>query len=119
MRIHRLSDKEIESLNIPVQKYEEDLKFRDFKEKANILLGDESLKYMKYAIALFVLIDLYSLTTADKKSALVKLMEKFGLKTSTVEKIDNGLKVGLSASYLTLLLLKRQREKKAKEVATK
>ena len=48
MRIHRLSDKEIDSLNIPIKKYEEDLKFKEFKEKTTELLGDGSLKYLKY-----------------------------------------------------------------------
>ena len=33
MRIHRMSDKEINSLKIPVEKYEEDMSFKDFKEK--------------------------------------------------------------------------------------
>jgi len=116
MRIHRLSDKEIDSLNIPVQKYEEDLKFKDFKQKAGALLGDESIKYMKYILALYAVIDLYSLTSAEKKSVIVKLMEKMGLSPNTIEKVDNGVKLGLSASYLSLLLLKKHREKDAKLV---
>lgn len=119
MRIHRLSDKEIDSLNIPVQKYEEDLKFKEFKTEANALLGDKSIKYMKYLIALYALIDLYSYATTDKKNLIVKMMEKFGLTPKTIEKIDGSLKLGLSASYITLLLLKRNREKSESSLLSK
>lgn len=111
MRIHRLSDKEIDSLNIPIQKYEEDIKFKEFKERATEILGDKSLKYIKYLLALYVVIDLYSFTNADRKNGLVKVMEKMGLNENTIKKIDNGLKLGLSASYISLLLINKKKEK--------
>lgn len=108
MRIHRLSDKEIDSLNIPLKKYEEDLKFKEFKTKATEMLGDKSLKYIKYLLILYVIIDLYSFTNQEKKNALVKVMERMGLKDNTIKKIDNRLKLGLSAGYITLLLVKKK-----------
>jgi len=111
MRIHRLSDKEINSLNIPVQKYEDDVGFKDFKEKAKALLGETSLNYLKYLLMLYIVIDLYSLTNNDRKNALVKVMEKMGLKSRTIEKIDSYLKLGLSTSYITLLFLNASKEK--------
>lgn len=107
MRIHKLSNKEIGSLNIPIQKYEEDINFREFKDKASSLLGENSLKYIKYFLAIYVMIDLYRLSKNEEKNGLVKMMEKFGLCSNTIKKIDNGLKYGLSASYLSLLLLKK------------
>lgn len=110
MRIHRLSDKEIDSLNIPIQKYEEDIKFKEFKEKATDILGDKSLKYIKYILALYVVIDLYSFTNADRKNGLVKVMEKMGLSENSIKKIDNGLKLGLSASYISLLLINKKKK---------
>ena len=103
MKIHRLSDKEIDSLNIPIQKYEEDIKFKEFKEQASGLLGETGMKYLKYMLALYVLIDLYSFTNPERKNVLVKAMEKMGLKSTTIAKIDKSLKTGLSASYITLL----------------
>lgn len=105
MRIHRMSDKEIKSLNIPVQQYEEDLSFKDFKDKAKMLLGEKSLNYLKYLLILYILIDLYSLTNPERKNALVKVMEKMGLNQNTIEKIDTSLKLGLSTSYIMLYFL--------------
>ena len=109
MRIHRMNDKEINSLNIPIQKYEEDSSFNDFKNKAKSLLGETSLNYLKYLLMLYVVIDLYSFTNSDRKNALVKIMEKMGLKTSTIQKIDDYLKLGLSTSYITLLFINRKK----------
>jgi len=119
MRIHRLSDKEINSLNIPVQKYEEDAGFKEFKERAKAILGETSLNYLKYLLILYVVIDLYSLTNADRKNALVKVMERMGLKQNTIQKIDNYLKLGLSTSYITLLFLNHNKDKKANDVCTR
>lgn len=115
MRIHRLSDKEIDSLNIPIKKYEEDLKFKEFKEKTTELLGDGSLKYLKYLLALYVVIDLYSLTTPEKKNGFVKIMEKMGLNAETIKKIDKSLKLGLSGSYIIMLMLKKKTKDVQKE----
>ncbi len=109
MRIHRMSDKEINSLKIPVEKYEEDMSFKDFKEKAKALLGESSLNYLKYLLMLYVVIDLYSFTNPERKNGLVKVMEKMGLKASTIEKIDNYLKLGLSTGYITLLFINRKK----------
>jgi len=111
MRIHRLSDKEINSLNIPIQKYEEDINYKDFREKAKSLLGEKSLKYIKYLLVLYIVIDLYSLTTSDKKNALIKIMEKLKLNPKTIEKIDTSLKYGLSAGYILLFMLQKKKEK--------
>jgi len=106
-----MSDKEINSLNIPVQKYEEDMGFKDFKEKAKALLGETSLNYLKYLLILYVVIDLYSLTSPERKNALVKVMERMGLKNKTIEKIDSYLKLGLSTSYITLLFINASKDK--------
>ena len=105
MRIHRMSDKEINSLNIPIQKYEDDAGFKEFKEKAKAILGEKSLNYLKYLLILYVVIDLYSFTNAERKNALVKIMEKMGLKQTTIQSIDNSLKLGLSTGYITLLFI--------------
>ena len=112
MKIHRLSDKEIDALNIPIQKYEEDIKFKDFKEQAMGLLGESGMKYLKYLLALYVVIDLYSYTNPERKNILMKLMERMGLKKTTIEKIDKSLKMGLSASYITLFLINKKNESK-------
>lgn len=114
MRIHRMSDKEINSLNIPVQKYEEDIGFKDFKEKAKALVGETSLNYLKYLLMLYIVIDLYALTNPERKNALVKTMEKMGLKQKTIEQIDSYLKLGLSTSYITLLFINTHKEKPKK-----
>lgn len=113
-----MSDKEISSLKIPVQKYEEDMGFKDFKEKAKALMGETSLNYLKYLLMLYVVIDLYALTNSDRKNALVKVMEKMGLNPQTIQKIDSYLKLGLSTSYITLLFINTGKEK-AKEVCKK
>jgi hypothetical protein len=105
MKIHKLSDKEISSLKVPIQKYEENLKFREFKEKAILLLGSENTKYLKYILIIYVIIDLYRLSKNEDKNALMKLMSKFGLSDETIEKIDKGLKYGLPVSYFSMLLL--------------
>jgi hypothetical protein len=105
MKIHKLSDKEISSLKVPIQKYEENLKFREFKEKATELLGSENTKYLKYVLIIYVIIDLYRISKNEDKNGLMKLMEKFGLSNETIEKIDKGLKYGLPVSYFSMLLL--------------
>jgi hypothetical protein len=105
MKIHKLSDKEISSLKVPIQKYEENLKFREFKEKASELLGSENTKYLKYILVIYVIIDLYRISKNEDKNGLMKLMEKFGLSNETIEKIDKGLKYGLPVSYFSMLLL--------------
>jgi hypothetical protein len=105
MKIHKLSDKEISSLKVPIQKYEENLKFREFKEKASELLGSENTKYLKYVLVIYVIIDLYRISKNEDKNGLMKLMEKFGLSNETIEKIDKGLKYGLPVSYFSMLLL--------------
>ena len=105
MKIHKLSDKEISSLKVPIQKYEENLKFREFKEKASELLGSENTKYLKYILIIYVIIDLYRISKNEDKNGLMKIMEKFGLSNETIEKIDKGLKYGLPVSYFSMLLL--------------
>lgn len=105
MKIHKLSDKEISSLKVPIEKYEENLKFKEFKEKASELLGAKNIKYLKYLLIIYVLIDLYRISKNEKKNALMKLLEKFGLCDSSIQKIDKGLKYGLPVSYFSLLLL--------------
>jgi len=105
MKIHKLSDKEILSLKVPIQKYEENLKFREFREKATQLLGAENTKYLKYILIIYVIIDLYRISKNEEKNGLMKLMEKFGLNNETIAKIDKGLKYGLPVSYFSLLLL--------------
>jgi hypothetical protein len=108
MKIHKLSDKEIASLKVPIEKYEENLKFREFKEKATEILGDQNTKYLKYLLIVYVLIDLYRVSKNEEKNGLVKLMEKFGLSDSTIQKIDKGLKYGLPVSYFSMLLLNKK-----------
>lgn len=107
MKIHKLSDKEISSLSVPIEKYEENLKFREFKEKATELLGAKNTKYIKYILIVYVLIDLYRISNNEDKNGLMKLMEKFGLGDSTIQKIDKGLKYGLPVSYFSMLLLNK------------
>jgi len=107
MKIHKLSDKEISSLKVPIEKYEENLKFKEFKEKASELLGAKNIKYLKYLLIIYVLIDLYRISKNEKKNALMKLMEKFGLSDETIQKIDKGLKYGLPVSYFSMLLLSK------------
>jgi hypothetical protein len=105
MKIHKLSDKEIQSLQVPVQKYEENLKFKEFKQKATELFGLNNTKYLKYLLIIYVLIDLYRISKNEEKNELMKLMEKLGLCDETIEKIDKGLKYGLPVSYFSMLLL--------------
>jgi hypothetical protein len=105
MKIHKLSDKEISSLRVPIEKYEENLKFKEFKEKATNLFGTKNAKYLKYLLIIYVLIDLYRISKREDKNGLMKLMEKFGLSDSTIQKIDKGLKYGLPVSYFSILLL--------------
>jgi len=112
MRIHRMSDSDISALNIPIQKYEEDIGFNDFKDKAKTILGEKSLNYTKYLLILYVLIDLYSLTNPERKNGLVKIMERLGLNTTTIQKIDQYLKLGLSTGYIMLLFLNASQKKK-------
>lgn len=107
MKIHKLSDKEISSLSVPIEKYEENLKFREFKEKATGLLGNNNKKYLKYLLIIYVLIDLYRISNNEEKNGLMKLMEKFGLRDDTIQKIDKGLKYGLPVSYFSMLLLNK------------
>ena len=107
MKIHKLSEKEIASLKVPIQKYEENLKFREFKEKATEILGNGNTKYLKYLLIVYVLIDLYRISNNEEKNGLMKLMEKFGLCDSTIQKIDTGLKYGLPVSYFSMLLLNK------------
>ena len=107
MKIHKLSDKEISSLRIPIEKYEENLKFREFKSKATEILGNNNSKYLKYLLIIYVLIDLYRISNNEEKNGLMKLMEKFGLCDSTIQKIDKGLKYGLPVSYFSMLLLNK------------
>lgn len=112
MRIHRMSDSDISALNIPIQKYEEDIGFNDFKDKAKTILGEKSLNYTKYLLILYVLIDLYSLTNPERKNGLVKIMERLGLNTTTIQKIDQYLKLGLSTGYIMLLFLNASQKKR-------
>jgi hypothetical protein len=107
MKIHKLSDKEIQSLSIPIEKYEENLKFKEFKEKATDLFGAKNTKYLKYLLIIYVLIDLYRISKNEEKNGLMKLMEKFGLSDETIQKIDKGLKYGLPVSYFSMLLLSK------------
>ena len=65
MKIHKLSDKEISSLSVPIEKYEENLKFNEFKEKATELLGNNNSKYLKYLLIVYVLIDLYRISNNE------------------------------------------------------
>ena len=41
------------------------------------------------------------------KEELMKLMEKFGLFDSTIQKIDKGMRYGLPVSYFSMLLLNK------------
>jgi len=107
MKIHKLSDKEILSLKIPVEKYEENLKFREFKEKATEYFGNGNAKYLKYLLIVYILIDLYRASKNEEKNELMKLMEKFGFSVDTVNKIDKGLKIGLPVSYFSMLLFSK------------
>jgi hypothetical protein len=107
MKIHKLSDKEISSLRVPIEKYEENLKFREFKEQATELLGSGNTKYVKYLLIIYVLIDLYRASKNEEKNEIMKLMEKFGLSDVTIQKIDKGLKYGLPLSYISMLLLNK------------
>lgn len=106
MKIHKLSDKEISSLRVPIEKYEENLKFREFKEKATELCSGNT-KYVKYLLIIYVLIDLYRASKNEEKNEIMKLMEKFGLSDATIQKIDTGLKYGLPLSYISMLLLNK------------
>jgi len=108
MKIHKLSDKEISSLKVPIEKYEENLKFREFKEKASELLGNGNTKYLKYLLIIYVLIDLYRISKSEEKNGLMKLMEKFGLSDDTIKKIDKGLKYGLPVSYFSMLFINKK-----------
>jgi hypothetical protein len=110
MKIHKLSDKEISSLRVPIEKYEENLKFKEFKEKATNLFGTKNAKYLKYLLIIYVLIDLYRISKREDKNGLMKLMEKFGLSDSTIQKIDKGLKYGLPVSYFSILLLNNKED---------
>lgn len=107
MKIHKLSDKEISSLSVPIEKYEENLKFKEFKEKATEILGNNNSKYLKYLLIVYVLIDLYRISNNEEKNGLMKLMEKIGLCDDTIQKIDKGLKYGLPVSYFSMLLLNK------------
>ena len=107
MKIHKLSDKEISSLRVPIEKYEENLKFREFKEQATELLGSGNTKYVKYLLIIYVLIDLYRASKNEEKNEIMKLMEKFGLSDVTLQKIDKGLNYGLPLSYISMLLLNK------------
>ncbi len=107
MKIHKLSEKEIAALQIPIERYEENLKFKEFKEKATGILGKSNAKYLKYLLIVYVLIDLYRISQKEEKNGLMKLMEKFGLSNDTIEKIDKGLKYGLPVSYFSMLFLNR------------
>ena len=73
MKIHKLSDKEISSLRVPIEKYEENLKFREFKEKATEYLGNGNAKYLKYLLIVYILIDLYRASKNEEKNGLMKL----------------------------------------------
>ncbi len=55
----------------------------------------------------YVLIDLYRISNNEEKNGLMKLMEKFGLGDSIIQKIDKGLKYGLPVSYFSMLLLNK------------
>jgi len=107
MKIHKLSDKEISSLRVPIEKYEENLKFKEFKEKASELLGNGNAKYLKYLLIVYVLIDLFRVSKNEEKNGLMKLMEKIGFSDDTIQKIDKGLKYGLPVSYFSMLLLNK------------
>ena len=107
MKIHKLSDKEISSLSVPIERYEENLKFREFKENATKLLGNKNTKYLKYLLIIYILIDLYRISKNEEKNEIMKLMEKFGLSDETIKKINNGLKIGLPLSYFSMLLLNK------------
>ena len=76
MKIHRISDRELENLKIPIQKYEEDSGFKDFKMKAQEILGEKSFSCMKYLFMIYILIDLYSLKSPDRKNIIVKTTNK-------------------------------------------
>ena len=108
MKIHKLREKEILTLQIPIEKYEESLKFREFKAKATELLGSDNTKYIKYLMLVYVLIDLYRISKNEEKNGLMKLMGKFGLSDDTINKIDKGLKIGLPVSYFSMLLLNKK-----------
>jgi len=107
MKIHKLSDKEISSLRVPIEKYEENLKFKEFKENASELLGNRNAKYLKYLLIVYVLIDLFRVSKNEEKNGLMKLMEKIGFSDDTIQKIDKGLKYGLPVSYFSMLLLNK------------
>jgi hypothetical protein len=107
MKIHKLSEKEISSLSVPIEKYEENLKFREFKEKATEILGNGNTKYLKYLLIIYILIDLYRISNNEEKNGIMKMMEKFGLSDSTIQKINTGLKFGLPVSYFSMLLLNK------------
>jgi len=114
MKIHRISDRELENLKIPIQKYEEDSGFKDFKMKAQEILGEKSFSCMKYLFMIYILIDLYSLKSPDRKNIIVKTMERYGFNKKTIEKIDGSLKLGLSTGYILLLYLNKMINKKKK-----
>lgn len=115
MRIYRMSDTEIDSLKIPLTEYEKKEQFVSLKKKIEGEFGNNAYKYLKIALVLYTLIDLYSLTTSEKKNTIVKYLEKTGMKQENISKIDNLLRMGLSAGYITFYLLKKNQEKQMKQ----
>ena len=111
MKIHRINQNELQNLNIPIQEYQEDIGFKDFKKKANSIFGEESMKYMKYLFILYILIDLYSFSNPERKNLLVKILERYGVNSNTINKIDEYLKLGLSSGYILLLYLQKKMSK--------
>jgi hypothetical protein len=103
MKIHKLSDKEITSLKIPLEKYEENLKFKEFKAKATEFFGIENKSMIKYLLIIYVIIDLYRVSNKEDKNLLMKGLEKLGLTKETILNIDKYIRYGLPASYLFLL----------------
>ena len=51
-----------------------------------------------------------ALATGNTTAKLMKLMEKFGLSDSIIQKIDKGLKYGLPVSYFSILLLNNKED---------
>lgn len=115
MRIYRMSDTEIDNLKIPLTEYEKKEQFVSLKKKIEGEFGNHAYKYLKIALVLYTLIDLYSLTTSEKKNTIVKYLEKTGMKPENISKIDNLLRMGLSAGYITFYLLKKNQEKQMKQ----
>lgn len=114
MRIYRMSDNEIDSLNVPLKDYEKKEQYINLKKKIEGEFGNNAYKYLKIGLVLYTLIDLYSLTTSDKKNSIVKYLEKTGMKQENINKIDSLLRMGLSAGYITFYLLKKNQEKQMK-----